>query len=176
MPEPTNHNLNEDDRKWRERLRGQVTENNRLFFSIAFNVLRDAELSEDVCQKAFLVAWKKRLQIQNPKKLKSWLSSTVLNESLTMLRRAKIEQRAITEQALGTSETTSTIDHLAEREHALAALSELHEPTRSVVALRVMQDMSGNEVSALLDISPSEVSRRLHHGLESLRKKTKHPE
>ena len=49
------------------------------------------------------------------------------------------------------------------------ALLTLPEPTRLVVVLRTMDGLSGNEVSELLDYSPSEVSRRFHEGLERLR-------
>ncbi|MCX7425071.1 MAG: sigma-70 family RNA polymerase sigma factor [Planctomycetia bacterium] len=59
---------------------------------------------------------------------------------------------------------------LAERRDLLmVALSQLPEAIREVVALRTMEGMTGNEVSGLLRINPSDVSRRLHEGLDRLR-------
>ena len=51
------------------------------------------------------------------------------------------------------------------------SLAELPEPTQVVVVLRLLEGMAGNEVKAVLGCSASEVSRRLHHGMEHLRQR-----
>ena len=56
------------------------------------------------------------------------------------------------------------------RDLVLSALAQLPEPIRGVVTLRMMQEMSGNEVSELLGCSALDVSRRLHEGLDQLRR------
>ena len=55
------------------------------------------------------------------------------------------------------------------REAVVQAMDRLPETARTVVALRLMQGMSGNEVKDLLGCSASEVSRQLHAGMEQLR-------
>jgi RNA polymerase sigma factor (sigma-70 family) len=60
-------------------------------------------------------------------------------------------------------------EELENREMVIGALEKLPDTTRMVVTLRIMQQFSGNEVKELLGCSASEVSRRLHEGMELLR-------
>ncbi len=56
------------------------------------------------------------------------------------------------------------------RDSVIDALQKLPEKNRLVVTLRVMDGMPGKEVQKLVGCSASEVSRRLHQGMEELRK------
>src|SRR4051812_44720395 len=67
---------------WHQLLADQVRQNGRFFFRLAHNVLRDAQLAEDVCQQALLRAWEERDRIQPGPTLKAWLARTVVNNSL----------------------------------------------------------------------------------------------
>ncbi len=51
------------------------------------------------------------------------------------------------------------------------ALAELPELTQTVVVLRLVEQLSGKEVKAILGCSGSEVSRRLHAGMDHLRER-----
>jgi RNA polymerase sigma-70 factor (ECF subfamily) len=158
---------------WESLIEEQIRRNGRLFFRLAYNVLRDSPAAEDVCQQAFLRACEQRQQIlHNPAALKAWLVRTVLNGSLEAVRRGKVERRAMQDQArvraaASVSSPPGGADEL--RETVLAALGRLPEQTRLVVALRVMEGLAGNEVKELLGCSAAEVSRQLHRGLEQLR-------
>jgi RNA polymerase sigma factor (sigma-70 family) len=158
---------------WESLIEGQIRQNGRLFFRLAYNVLRDSPAAEDVCQQAFLRACEQRQQIlHNPAALKAWLVRTVLNGSLQAVRRGKVERRAMQDQARLRSTAAADpppggADEL--RETVVAALGRLPEQTRLVVALRVMEGLAGNEVKELLGCSAAEVSRQLHRGLEQLR-------
>ncbi len=151
-------------------LRDQINLHGRLLFRMAYGILRNTEASEDVCQQTFLKAWSQRGQIREKTMLKSWLTRVVLNESFQVLRKKKLEKRILNEnmklQPLGNKEEKN----FDMREAVLEALEKLPEPTRTVVTLRVMNGVSGNEVRELLNCSASEVSRRLHDGMEQLRR------
>ena len=155
--------------EWRQLLAGQVREHSRLWFRLAFNVLRDAQAAEDVCQQALLRALTQRESIRDPRMLKSWMARTVVNESLTLLRRRGAEGRALTRQAQ-MAPTQTTADTTEDREAVMAGLATLPEDIRTVVALRVMEGVSGNEVKDLLGCSAGQVSRMLHEGLDRLRR------
>lgn len=49
-------------------------------------------------------------------------------------------------------------------------MEQLPEPSRLVVTLRIMEEMSGRQVQDLVGCSAAEVSRRLHSGMDELRK------
>ena len=156
---------------WESLIEEQIRQNGRLFFRLAYNVLRDSPAAEDVCQQAFLRACEQRqLILHNAGALKAWLVRTVINGSLQAIRRGKVERRAMQDQARSRPAADPAGDPLELRECVLAALGRLPEQTRLVVAMRVMEGLAGNEVKELLGCSAAEVSRRLHRGLEQLRR------
>ncbi len=94
-----------------------------------------------------------------------------MNESFCVLRRKQTEQQVLEDRAHWASEDNPEAAELTERRDlVLSALAQLPEPIRGVVTLRMMQEMSGNEVGELLGCSASDVSRRLHEGLDQLRR------
>jgi RNA polymerase sigma-70 factor, ECF subfamily len=161
--------LSAPDQLWAQLLAEQIRLHTRLFFRLAWGVLRDSHTAEDVCQQALLKAWQQRDHIRDAVSAKAWLTRVVINESLQLVRRRKLERRVHTEGV----HMAESADHCSAspllRSMLEEALLALPEPTRLVVVLRTMDGLSGNEVSELLDCSPSEVSRRFHDGLERLR-------
>jgi RNA polymerase sigma-70 factor (ECF subfamily) len=159
----------EEGEAWLSRLESHVRSQGHFYHRLAYGVLRSQENAADVCQQAYLRAWEQRERIRDWGALRQWLARVVLNESFCVLRRARTEQRVLKDRA-APAETPAGPAELAERRDlAVAALARLPEPLREVVALRLMQGLSGNEVSELLGTSPWDVSRRLHAGLERLR-------
>jgi RNA polymerase sigma factor (sigma-70 family) len=119
-----------------------------------------------------LKAWDGRDGIE-PAKLRAWLARVVVNEALYVARRQKVERRTLAWQAAasttGAMAAAGPGDELAVREAVIRALDRLPETPRTVVALRLIEGMSGNEVKALLGCSAAEVSRQLHAGMKRLR-------
>lgn len=151
-------------------LSDQIRQHARLFFRLAYGVLRDPAAAEDICQQAMLKGWERRGELHSKTAARGWLARIVLNESLQARRRLAIERRAIVERA-----ATAPPEQAVERstfelsEAIVLAMQDLPDTTRLVVAMRVMQGMSGNEVKDVLGCSAAEVSRQLHRGMELLR-------
>jgi RNA polymerase sigma-70 factor, ECF subfamily len=149
----------------------QASANSRLFFKLAHGVLREAMAAEDVCQHAFLKAWERQDQLTNAKALRAWLAKVIVNESLRLLRRRRVEQRAMTDARLtAASPAASSAGDAELRESVTAAIAALPEPTRLIVSLRMQSGLSGNEVKEIVGCSAAEVSRQLHAGMDMLRK------
>jgi RNA polymerase sigma-70 factor (ECF subfamily) len=157
---------------WARLLSEQLRHNGRLFYRLAHGVLRDAAAAEDACQHAFLRAWEHRDRIDaSPGALKAWLARTVINQSLSVARRGKVERRAIAGHAevRAGAAVVAVGDPAETREVVLAAVARLPDACRAVVAMRLLDGMSGVEVKDLLGCSSPEVSRQLHRGMELLR-------
>jgi RNA polymerase sigma-70 factor (ECF subfamily) len=155
-----------------QRLASQVYAQGRSLFRVAFGILRDAEAAEDACQQAFLKAWEHQDTLRSPDALRSWLTQTVIHESLRAYRRRKTEGRVLENQSRVVPAFSADNPGAGEqREKVLASVSELPEPTRTVVVLRVLEGLSGNEVKEIMQCSAVEVSRHLHRGMEILRGK-----
>jgi RNA polymerase sigma factor (sigma-70 family) len=150
-------------------LDSHIRQHGRFYHRLAFGVLRSHQNAADVCQQAFLRAWEKREKIRDWAALGKWLARVVLNESFCLLRRSRTERRVLCDHAQAAAGAAGNAELAERRDAVLAALAQLPEPVREVVALRMIEGMSGNEVSVLLGTSPSDVSRRLHEGLDRLR-------
>ena len=159
------------DGEWERLLAEQLRHNGRLFFRLAHGILRNAAAAEDACQHALLRAWEQRDAIEtSPPALKGWLARTVINRSLQVVRRSKVERRAVAVRAEALPESVSPLEGNADRREAvMAAVGKLPDMSRAVVVMRMLEGMSGGEVKDLLGCSASEVSRQLHRGLEQLR-------
>ena len=160
----------QSDDDWRDLLERQVRDNSGLFFKLAYGVLRDRVAAEDACQQALLSAWKSRQELAKPEALTAWLCRSVVNGSLAQLRRRRLEHKAARELAEQAVDRVAPDNSLERHELLMAALAEVPEPARTAVVLRVMEGLSGREVAEMVGCSPAEVSRRLHRGLDHLRR------
>lgn len=157
------------ERDWRDMLGSHVHEHGQFYQRLAFGVLRNQEAAADVCQQAFLKAWEQKDRIRNRNSLKPWLTRVVANESFQVLRRARVNDRAMACRADWMCDVEDPAVAVERRELVVTALADLPESPRNTVALRIMHGLSGNEVSTILGVSVSQVSRWLHEGLDLLR-------
>ena len=155
-----------------QHLAQQVYVHGRFLFKVAYNILRNTAAAEDACQQAFLKAWEHQDELRSRDALRAWLTQTVIRECLSVCRRRRTEGRALERrsQAAPAWETEDT-GRGEQREKVLAGVAELAEPVRTVVVLRLLEGMSGNQVKEILQCSATDVSRRLHEGMEILRQK-----
>ncbi len=141
----------------------------RAMFRVAYRIVGDSHAAEDVCQQAFAKALARPTATENPDRLAAWMIQVVVSESLQVLRRRKIERRGRLRIELKAHDRGAPASDPSMRGAIVSALQDLPEKTAAVVALRIIDGMSGNQVKDALGCSASEVSRRLHAGMESLR-------
>lgn len=162
--------MSEVDGNWGRLLVEQAERHGRYFFRVAYGIVRDTAAAEDACQQALLKACQQEQAIRDADRLRPWLTRVVVNESLQQLRRRRRERQAYEQRGQEQMHSIGPGDEgLAVRETVRLALEELPEPTRTIVVLRLMNGFTGNEVKTMLGCSASEVSRRLHAGMEELR-------
>ncbi len=156
---------------WGRTFAQQVESHGRYFFSVAYGILHESAAAEDACQQALMKAWHCRDNLRQAERVRPWITQIVVNESLEIMRKRGREKKMLQEKAVapGDGAAGDPSDRLATRETVWQAINELPEPTRTIVILRLVNGMSGNEVKTALGCSASEVSRRLHSGMEQLR-------
>ncbi|HEX4125728.1 MAG TPA: sigma-70 family RNA polymerase sigma factor [Tepidisphaeraceae bacterium] len=157
------------EREWPKLLAQQFSRHSRLFFKLAYGVLRDSSAAEDACQQALLRALERPAELREVESLRAWLARIVVNESLQVRRRKKTEQRILTDHVIRSPSQSAEGEGWELREAILEAVERLPEPARSVVAMRLLDGMSGGQVKELLECSDAHVSRELHRGMELLR-------
>jgi RNA polymerase sigma-70 factor (ECF subfamily) len=144
-------------------------------FRVAYLVTRDAAEAEDAAQEAFVKAWRAFGRFRTDAPLRPWLLRIVANEARnrrrSAARRAQLVLRAEHEASSGDAAPSpeGAVLSADERRRLLAALDELAEPHRLVLAYRYLLDLSEEDTAAALDVRRGTVKSRTARALDRLK-------
>lgn len=130
-------------------------------YSIAMTFTRDPHQAEDLAQEAWIRILKGLPGFRGDSRFTTWMYRVVMNTFLNAARSLEVELR---EPAVPRDELSRTETGLAVQ----AAVRNLPDEFRSVVALRFIADLSYSEIAAALGIPLGTVQSRLSRGLERL--------
>ena len=146
---------------------------------LAFSILRDSALAEDLSQTVFVKAWQALPKFDGRAALSTWLYTIKRNTCLTALER---ERRMVPLEDFAEAADDDGDPMLFGREGAgpetagqaaaeydvAKLLEQLPEPYRRVVVLFYLEDRSCEEVGELLSIPTGTVKALLHRGRKKL--------
>jgi RNA polymerase sigma factor (sigma-70 family) len=144
-------------------------------FRTAYVIARNASDAEDAAQDGFVKAWRALGRFREGAPFRPWLLSIVANEASNRRRsagrRAGLALRAATQEPSGDAAPSPEAALLSseQRSTLLAAVEQLPEEQRSVVALRYFLGLSEAEVAETLAIPQGTVKSRTARALERLR-------
>ncbi len=147
----------------------------RLVYSLAYRMLQDHQLAEEVTQDVFTRVWQMAHSF-DPKRssFTTWLTSITRNRTIDVLRRRRV--RGLT--GPGEAELNTAITRADERfipEHHLEALAvrealeQLPPTQREVLELAYFQGMTQREIAKHLNIPLGTVKTRMRLGMMKLR-------
>jgi len=152
-------------------------------YNLVYRLMNDPSDASDIVQEVFLKVFKNIGNFRGNSSLKTWIYRIAVNEAYNHRRWFSRHQRR--EVALGPEEglrsyadsladtSRTPFDQAADHEtFALveAALDKLNPKFRAVVVLRDIEDLSYEEIAAVLNISIGTVKSRILRGREALRK------
>ena len=144
-------------------------------FRTAYVIARNAGDAEDAAQDGFVKAWRALGRFREGAPFRPWLLRIVANEASNRRRsagrRASLALRAATEEPSGGAAPSPEAALLSaeQRSTLLAAVEQLPEEQRDVLALRYFLGLSEAEVAETLAIPPGTVKSRTARALERLR-------
>jgi len=144
-------------------------------FRTAYLIAGNAADAEDAAQDAFLKAWRALGRFREGAPFRPWLLQIVANEARNRRRsagrRAHLALRAATEEPSGDAAPSPEASLLSAetRETLIAAVNELPEDQRTVIALRFFAGLSEHEVAEALGLPEGTVKSRSARALERLR-------
>ena len=144
-------------------------------FRTAYVIARNASDAEDAAQDGFVKAWRALGRFRDGAPFRPWLLSIVANEARNRRRsagrRANLVLRAATEELSGGAAPSPEATLLSgeQRSELLAAVDELPEEQRTVVALRYFLGLSEHEVAETLAVPQGTVKSRTARALDRLR-------
>jgi RNA polymerase sigma-70 factor (ECF subfamily) len=120
--------------------------------------------ADDVTQNVFITALTKLESLREPAAFAGWIARTARNAAEDH-RRRMIDTVEI-DAAFATRGTQSED---AEAARALQAIRDLPQAYRETLMLRLVEGMSGPEISARTGLTPGSVRVNLHRGMQMLR-------
>lgn len=155
----------------------------RPIYALAYRVIGREEDARDVCQDAFLRAYRALPGFKGQAKFSSWLYRIALNlcrDWIRRQRRAPVSQMPedadATELAAETGPVESIEDLVARRELSAIveqAMSALSEEQRTAIILKEYHGMTFQEIADMQGCPLSTVKTRLYQGLSLLRRRLK---
>lgn len=124
--------------------------------------------ADDVSQNVFITALTKLGSLREPAAFAGWITRTARNAAEDHRRRMgdAIHLEGEMNDACATNATQSED---AEAARALDAIRALPEAYRETLMLRLVEGMSGPEISARTGLTPGSVRVNLHRGMQMLR-------
>ena len=137
--------------------------------SVARQFLADAAAADDAVQETFLRVVRRRDQYRRSRPLANWFYAILRNVCKDMLRRRGRQMRAMQDlaanrdlrAATAAAPSTDSTDEL---------LARLPQGDRTVLLLRIVEQLSFRDVAAALGISQEAAKKRAQRALRRLRK------
>ena len=155
---------------------------NRLMFRSARSILRNDDDTQDAVQEAYLRAWRALGTFRADAKLSTWLVRIVVNEALGRLRRTgaqvvplgagmgiDVEPQEEPMQAHSDAEPEQSAMRAQLRQRIEARVDTLPDQFRAVFMLRGVEELTVEEVAAVLDIPEATVRSRFFRARSLLR-------
>lgn len=136
----------------------------------AYNVLGEKEVCRDIIHDVFTDLWirKETLSISS---LQSYLKVAVRNLVFKHLRRGYVRKKHLKsmENILFVNKTEQMVNFNQAKELYEESVAKLPERCREVFLLSRVENLSGKEIAARLDISPKTVENHITKALKHLR-------
>ena len=148
--------------------------------TLVWRRIGDFHTAEEITQDVFLKVYKKLSMLKNPDQFPGWLYVIATRRCLEWLRKKKFPTKSL--DAMSTTELEELCYEHYETEHGDATgveckrelvkrlLQKLPESERTVVTLYYLAEMTSEEISTFLGVSPNTVRSRLHRARKRLEK------
>jgi RNA polymerase sigma factor (sigma-70 family) len=151
-----------------------VRPHREIAFRVAYVITRSAADAEDAAQDGLVKAWRALGRFRADEPLRPWLLKIVVNEARNRRRSAgRREHLALRAAAASSGEAAPSPEEAVldaeQRARLLAALEELPDDAREVLACRYLLQLTEDETAAALDLRLGTVKSRSNRALERLR-------
>jgi RNA polymerase sigma-70 factor (ECF subfamily) len=149
---------------------GLVRQHQAMVFSIAWHLLRDRAVAEELAQDVFLSLHQHLAEMESPEHVIYWLRRVTTNRALDETRRRQRRPMVSLENAPEPVAVTPTGDPLLDTS-LRKLVAALPEKARAIVVLRYQEDLDPAEIARVLGIPVGTVKSQLQRALALLREK-----
>jgi RNA polymerase sigma-70 factor (ECF subfamily) len=148
-----------------------IAEHSDAVFRVAYGILHDRGLAEDVVQETMIKAWRSMGSFRGDASVRTWVLRIAHNTSISALRRRRDQAMAPDDlpEVRDHEDPASRADGMANLAAARTALDALDETTRSIVILREVEGLSYQQIADTLMVPVPTVKTRLLRARRALK-------
>jgi RNA polymerase sigma-70 factor (ECF subfamily) len=157
--------------EWKPDFEQLVDEHQSMIFSLALRMTGDRGLAEEIAQDVFLELDRNLARLESPLHALFWLRRVAMSRSADALRKRRVrrvDSWVEIEENHGARVEPASSPLGARLEGLLATLPEAQ---RAALVLRYQEDLTPEEIAAVLDAPLATVKSQLQRGLKLLRTK-----
>jgi RNA polymerase sigma-70 factor (sigma-E family) len=137
--------------------------------AIAYLMTGDRGIAEDLAQEAFIRLTGRFRHIRSPDAFDAYLRRTVVNLSISHLRRRRVERAYLEKERRRPAGSAENLPDVGRREELWSVLLELPVRQRAALVLRYYEDLSERQTAEILGTSVAAVRSLVSRGIEVLR-------
>jgi RNA polymerase sigma-70 factor, ECF subfamily len=144
-------------------------------FSVAFRLLGDEEEARDVVQDTMVTVWQKIKKIKSTEVYRTWIYRIVVNKCYDQLRRKKRNPEFVPDEKtwayISDTMADKTASSLENKEIAgiISILTQRLSPKqKTVFILSDLEQMNGEEISAITGMNRLQVKANLHYARKNI--------
>lgn len=139
---------------------------NRQIYAVAYAVLRDFSLSDDVVQETYVKILEKAFTYRKGTNARAWVLSIARNLAIDLFRRRKFECVSEDMQDFGVRFDEGSVLASMEVKNALDALDD---EERQIITLKIYAGLKHKEIAALLGITMESSKKKYQRAVAKLR-------
>ena len=147
--------------------------------ALVWRKIGDFHIAEEITQDIFLNVYKKLQTLKNPNRFAGWLYVIATRRCLAWLKKKRIPMESLDAMPPDELEELAYAEYHAEQQKEIVSekhreivkrlLQKLPESERTVVTLHYLGDMTCEDISKFLGVSPNTVKSRLHRARKRLK-------
>ncbi|MDE0401456.1 MAG: sigma-70 family RNA polymerase sigma factor [Candidatus Poribacteria bacterium] len=148
--------------------------------TLVWRKIGDFHIAEEITQDIFLKVYKKLQTLKNPNRFAGWLYVIAARRCFAWCKKKRIPMKSLDAMSTEELEELAYVQYRAgekdeegserQREVVKRLLQKLPESERTVVTLHYLGDMTCEDISQFLGVSPNTVKSRLHRARKRLKK------
>lgn len=155
-----------------ERFRALVDDHAEVVYRVAFSVVRDEHLAEDIVQETIIKAWQNLDAWRGDGSLRGWVLSIAHNTAVSYLRRMRDTSTDPDRLPDGPSgvDVERHSDARDDLDRVRRALAELDDLSRTIVVMRDLEGLAYQDIADALDVPLATVKTRLLRARRTLQR------
>ncbi|MEC9050480.1 MAG: sigma-70 family RNA polymerase sigma factor, partial [Candidatus Neomarinimicrobiota bacterium] len=134
-----------------------------------YNITRDQMASEDLAQDVFYKLYKHLKKFRFESAFTTYLYKINMNTVNTWLTRNKWKNFLFLEEAPDRGESDTSLENEWTRKELWDAIAKLPKKQRTVVVMRIAQDLPYKEISEITGMSVGSAKVNYHHAVSTLK-------